>query len=182
MAQKVKVDFSDVESRGGKKGSGGRKHYPPADYHVKCVGAKLGKSGDKETPRVEVTYKIVEGKYKGGQLRDDLYLTPKSLWRLRQTLEAMGMKIPNKAVGLDVDNLKGKELAVTLDDDEYNDTVYSKVVDAFTLAEFEGSDDEDVDDVDDDDDEEDDEDEDDDEDTDDEDEDEDLEEVDLEDI
>jgi len=176
LVAKVKVDFSDVESRGGKKGSGGRKHYPPADYHVKCVSAKLGKSGDKETPRVEVTYKIVAGKQKGGQLRDDLYLTPKSLWRLRQTMEAMGMKIPSKAVNLDVDMLKGKELAVTLDDDEYNDTVYSKVVDAFTLAEFESEDDEDdVDEVDD-------EDEDEDDDEPDDDEDEDLEEVDLEDI
>lgn len=179
MATKVKVDFSDVESRGGKKGSGGRKHYPPSDYHVKCVSAKLGKSGDKETPRVEVTYKIMNGKHKGGQLRDDLYLTPKSLWRLRQTMEAMGIKIPNKSVNIDVDMLKGKELAVTLDDDEYNDTVYSKVVDAFTLTEFESDDDEDdVDEVDDDEDDEDDDETDDDEDV----EDDDLEEVDLEDI
>ena len=162
--EKVKVDFSEVESRGGKKGSAGRKHYPPDDYHVKCVAAKLGKSGDKETPRVEIEYKIVDGPHKGGSLRDDLYLTPKSLWRLRQTLEAMGMKIPNKAVNLDVNSLKGKELAVTLDDDEYDEKVYSKVVDSYHLSEFEAGD-EYADDTDDD-----------------EDEDEDLEEVDLEDI
>lgn len=137
----VPVDFSDTESRGGKKG-GSRKHYPPADYAVKCVRATLGHSGEKETPRIEATYRFTRGKLKGKEIRDDLYLTPKSLWRLRQTLEAMGLNVPSKKTNLRPASMVGKELAVSVDDDEYDGKVYSKVVDAFLLSELEEVDDE----------------------------------------
>lgn len=181
----VIVDFSDVESRGGKKGSGGRKHYPEGDYAVKVKSAKFGHSGDKETPRLEVTYIFTQGKLKGKEIRDDLYLTPKSLWRLRQALEAFGMDIPSKRSRLNPATLTGKQAAVTLEDDEYDDKIFSKVADTYSLDEFEADaedvedEDEDEDDEDDEDDEEDDED---DEEDDDEEEDEELEEVDLDDL
>lgn len=147
---KVKVDFSDTDSRGGKKGRGGRKHYPPGDYAVKCVKAELTKSSEKETPGIAVGYKILSGKYKGQEVFDTLWLTPKSLWRVRQTLEAMGIKVPSKAVNIDTSMLKNKSLAVSLDDEEYEDKLYSRVVDAFLLSELDtddeaGDDDEDED-------------------------------------
>lgn len=181
----VKVDFSDVESRGGKKSSGGRKRYPEGDYHVKVTKATIGKSGEKETPRVELELKIAEGKHKGGTLRDDLYLTEKSLWRVRQTMEAMGIRVPSKRVNIDVLKFQNKEYAVTLADEEYNDKVYSRVVDAFSLDELEEIEDSDADEVEDEDEDDEDTDEDTDDDEDDEDEDkkdEDLEDLDLDDI
>lgn len=172
----VVVDFSDSESREGKKRTGGRKHYPEGDYAAKCTKAELGKSGDKETPRVEALYKFTQGKYKGKEIRDDLYLTPKSLWRLRQTLEAMEIEVPSKKVRIDPKKMVGKEVALTLEDDEYDEKTYSRVVDTFLLSELEElAGDEDDEDLDEDDDEaDDDEDEDEDDDDDDEDEDEDA--------
>lgn len=183
--KKVKVDFGGVESRGGKKGSGGRKHYKAGDYAVKVkkvVAGKSGGDGDEGKPRLEVMYVFTTGKLKGNEIRDDLYLTEKSLWRLRQALEAMKIKVPNKAVNLDIDTMRGKTCAITIEDEEYESKLYSKVVDTFLLSELE---DDEADEDEDDDDEEDDEDEADDEDDDeddDEEEDEDLEEVDLDDI
>jgi cobalamin biosynthesis protein CobT len=179
-AEGVQVDFGEVESRGGKKGSGGRKHYPEADYKVKVKSAKFGRSGDKETPRLEVTYVFLEGKLKGKEVRDDLYLSPKALWRLRQALEAMGVKVPSKKVKINPATLVDKKCAITLEDEEYDGNVYSKVSDTYTLDDWDDS----SSDIDDDEDEdEDDEDEDDDEDDDDEDEEEDDdEEVDLDDL
>lgn len=152
-AKPVVVDFSDTETRGGKKGSGGRKHYPPGDYAVKCIRAATGKSADKETPRIEVTYRFTQGKLKGKEIRDDLYLTPKSLWRVRQTMEAMGIKVPSKKVKVDPSKFVGKTLAISIDDDEYDDKIYSRVTDSFLLSEFEDGEDDDTDDEDEEDDE-----------------------------
>lgn len=178
----VQVNFEDTESRGGKKSTGGRKHYPEGDYHVKVTTAQLGKSQEKETPRIELALQIVSGKHKGGTLRDDLYLVEKALWRVRQTMEAMGIKVPSKRIKIDVAKFKNKEYAVTLADEEYDDKVYSRVVDSFSLDELDDDEDDSVDEEDEDvEDDDEDEDEDTDEDTDDEDDDEedDLEEVDL---
>jgi hypothetical protein len=135
---KFKIDFSDVESRGGKKGSAGRRHYPPGDYAVKCTKAEIIKSSEKGTPGLALTFKILQGEHQGGELSDRLWLTPKSLWRVRQTLEAMGMKVPSKAVQIDTSSFVGKSLAVTLDDEEYEEKIYSRVVDTFLLADLEG--------------------------------------------
>jgi hypothetical protein len=132
---KVKVDFSETRSNEGKKGRA-RKHYPPGDYAVKCTSATLGKSTNKETPGIHVVYKFTSGKFKNQEVHDDLWLTDGSLWRVRQTMEAMGIKVPNKAVNIDTDIFRGKSLAVTLDDEEYEDKLFSRVVDTFLLSEL----------------------------------------------
>lgn len=132
----VVVDFSDTETRGGRKGTGGRKHYPEGDYKVKVKAAKFGHSGEKESPRLEVTYVFSEGKHKGKDVRDDLYLTPKALWRLRQTLEALGVKVPDKKAKVNPANLIGKGAAVTLEDEEYDGKIYSRVTDTYTLEDW----------------------------------------------
>lgn len=173
----MQVDFSETESRGGKKGSGGRKHYPEGDYKVKVKSAKWGRSGEKETPRLEVMYVFTEGKLKGKELRDDLYLTSGALWRLRQALEAMGVPVPNKKVKVDPNKLVGRACAITLADEEYDDKLYSKVADTYTLDDWDDSA-SDIDDDEDEDEDEEDEDEDDDEDEDEDEEDEDEEEAD----
>lgn len=172
---KVKVDFSDTESRGGKKGRGARKHYAPGDYAVKCTKAELTKSSEKETPGIALTFKIIKGKEKGKEITDVLWLSPKALWRVRQTLEAMTIKVPTKRIQIDTAIMVGKSLAISLDDEEYDEKVYSRVVDAFLLAELNSSEDEEEEETD----EEVDEDEEEETDDDDDDEDEDLEEIDI---
>jgi len=132
----VLVDFTETDSRGGKKGTGGRKHYPEGDYKAKVKSAKFGRSGEKETPRLEVTYVFAEGKVKGKEIRDDLYLTPKSLWRLRQTLEALGVKVPSKKVRVDPQKLVGKSAAITIEDEEYDGKIYSRITDTYTLDDW----------------------------------------------
>lgn len=158
----VTVDFEGTESRGGKKSGGGRKHYPEGDYKVKVKDAKWGRSANKESPRLEVTYNFTEGKLKGKEIRDDLYLSPKALWRLRNAMEAMGIQVPDKKVKVNPDKLVGKTCAVTLEDEEYEEKIYSRVTDTYSLDEWDDSasdlddDDEDDDDEDDSDDDEDD--------------------------
>lgn len=195
-----KKKSSKTTASGGKKGSvvsinmkgvEGRKagrRYKPGDYAVKIVKVEQGVSSKKKTPQISFTLAFTDGKYKGKQIMYDCYLTPDAMWRLRNTLEALGTEVPNKAYKLDLRKLKNLEMAVTIDNEEYEQKIRSRVIDTFPLSELEDLEDEDDEDEDEDEDEdddededEDDEDEDEDEDDDDDDEDDDLEEVDLDD-
>lgn len=178
----VEVNFSDTESRGGSKGMRSAQ-VPPNDYAVKVIKAELTTSSEKETPGIRVVFKITQGKYKGKELVDNLWLTKKSLWRVRQALEAMGITVPSSKFKVEPSKLVGTTCAITVDDEEYDGKVRSRVVDTFRLADFEededdgelagDEDDEDSDDDDDDDDEDSSDDDDDDEDSDDDDDDDD---------
>lgn len=172
----VELDFGETESRGGKKRSGGRKHYPEGDYAVKITRAEVGKSPEKGTPQVSVTFQFTAGKLKGKDITDQFYLSEKALWRFRNLLEAAGIKVPSKAVKVKMSMLKGKTLAITLEDEEYDEKMQSRVTDTFALSELDADDDTEIESDDDDESEDDDEDEDEDEDEDDEDEDDDEEE------
>lgn len=181
------VDFSkEVE------GGGGGTRVPENDYKVKIIKAKKERSKEKDTPGVILTLKIVEGKFAGKKMIERLWITPKSLWRLRSLLEALGMEVPKKALKIPAKKLVGKEVGATIiDDDPYNGRIKSKVgdwIDLETLSELDSDededeleDDEDEDDIDEDedsDDDDEDEDEEEDDEDEDEDEDEDLEEMD----
>jgi len=166
----ISIDFSKEEESGG-----GRVRYPEGDYHVKIIKAKATRSSEKDTPGIEVTFKILEGKKKNKQMTDTLWLTPKSLRRVRLLLEAVGVKVPKSAVNLPLKKLSGKTLWVELQDEEREgyDTRSRVAFEGFMseaeyeAAEDEEDEDEDDDDLEDDDDEDEDDDDDDDEDEDD---------------
>lgn len=150
MAKKdvIRVDFSKAEG-----GIGGVR-IPENDYRFKVVKVKKGKSSEKETPGLFVTLKVMEGKHKGKTIPDRLWLTPKSYNRLREFMEAMGLKVPNKAVDIPYKKFKGKELGGTVVDDEpYQGRIRSKIgayIDLETLEELYSEDDDEDEDFDDD--------------------------------
>ena len=158
----LRIDFSKEEDSGG----GGRIHWPEGDYHVQILKAESVRSGDKDTPGLKVTFKVLDGKKKNKTFSDTLWITPKSLVRIRLLLEAVGVKVPKSAVNLPLAKLKGKELWVELETEEKDgyDPRSRVAFRGFTSEEdYESDDDADEDIDDEDEDEEDDEDEDDDE-------------------
>jgi len=133
----VTVDFGEIEGRDGKKGSGRSAHVDPGDYLVQCTKAELTRSGgEKKTPEIKATYKIIKGKFKGKTIIDDLYLTEGALWRLRVTLEGMGINVPSSKVKVDPKKMVGKQLGVSIDDDEYDGKIRSRVIDSFLPSEL----------------------------------------------
>jgi hypothetical protein len=184
----LRIDFRKEE-----EGGGGGIRIPENDYAAKIVGAKKIRSSEKDTPGILIKCKVTSGKQKGKVLPDRLWITPKSLWRIRSLLEAIGVTVPKSVVNVPLKKLLNKELGITVvDDDPYQGRIKSKIADFIDLETLnednddeDDDDDEDVDDDDSDDDEEDedsDDDDEDDSDDDDEDDEDELDELDLDDL
>lgn len=139
------VDWSKDTSEGG-----GRRRFPEGDYKAKITKTSTGKSKDKETPYVQLSLQIVEGKYKGETITDRLYLTEGALFRLRSVYEALGKSVPSKKARMDFAKLHGGVLGITLGDDEYQKRIRSRVTDYIDLDTLAGADDDEEDEDDDD--------------------------------
>jgi hypothetical protein len=138
MANKTVVDFSGVDS------TGGRTRIPEDDYRVRVKSVRHETSNN-GNPMLLWEFEITTGKFKGKVLRDRTMLMENSLWRLKQLLEAMGISVPSKRVALDLARYPGMELGVTAVDDEYEGRISSKVSDYINIAvldEDEGDEDE----------------------------------------
>ena len=158
MAKGLVVDFKDVES------GGGRVRVPEGDYRAKVSGVKAGTSKSSGNSMLTWEFTGTAGRIKGKKLKDYTTLTAESLWKLKGLLEALGLEVPSKKLDLTplLKKAIGKELGITLGDDEYEGKISSKIQDYITveaLEDVEDDDDESENDEDVDDDEDDDEDE-----------------------
>lgn len=136
---KLTVDFSQAQ-----RASFMPMHLPEGDYPATIEKCEMAKSKSDNTDMVVYTIKVKQGLY-------PYYckLVPTQLWKLRELLEAAGMKVPSKAVQVDPARVVGKKITVTLGDDEYNGKMKSVIVSAqaFTQSMLDDEDD-DTDDVD----------------------------------
>ena len=156
-ASSTEVDFDDIEDGGG----GSRTHVPEGDYKakIKSVAFQTSQSGN---PMFVWKIVGVDGKLKAKELTEYTALTKKALWKLRDLMEASVGKAPGGKVNirklLDYcrKNVVGKEIVVTLEDDEYvNDKgktfVSSKIKDYTSIEDYDSdaddAEDEDADEV-----------------------------------
>ncbi|AXL88707.1 hypothetical protein C4J65_10490 [Streptomyces sp. CB09001] len=66
-------------------------------------------------------------------------LNTESVWKLRRLLMAVGFTVPKKRITVDGNKLIGKDIAVCLEDDEYEDGEKSVIGSVFPASEYEGS-------------------------------------------
>ena len=119
----IKVDMRGV-------GEGGGARVEPGDYIVKAKKV-APKTSEKQKPYLEFTLAIAKGSSKGTIILDRCSLQSQALWRLRNVMQAMGTKVPEKVIKIKLKTLLGKEFGVTLDDEEYKGSTRSIVVDVF---------------------------------------------------
>lgn len=129
---------------------GGRVRVPEGDYRAKILSIKQDTS-QAGNQMLVVTYQGLDGAMKGKKVKDYMALTTKASWKVRGWLKALGAKTPESEFDLPFKKLVGKEVGVTLQDDEYtNDkgksTISSKISDYLSLEDLEADDDEDDDD------------------------------------
>ncbi len=180
----MRIDFGDVPEERRQRS----RKIPEGEYKAKIVSwKKKWKDDDKSnTPYLQWTLQILEGKHKGVPFYENTSLKKDALFNLRNLIFAAtdGKKnVAGKTVNFDPDTLVGAKIGIIVEDEEYENKLRSTVADVRPLSEMEEDDEDEEEDSEEEDEDEDDEDEDEEEDDEDDDEDEeDLEEVDVEDI
>lgn len=137
---KLKVDVTGVER-------GPMEPPKPGLYRAKIKEIKVGRNKADTNDQMEVTLQIVDkGKEKGKTVRTWIQLdNPATAWKLAEFTDAIGLTKKGKKdkVSLDTDKVKGTEVQIKIDGDEYEGRYQAKVG---TIMPPASSDDEDADD------------------------------------
>jgi hypothetical protein len=134
---KLIADFTNVEQGSG----GGGARVPEGDYRVRIDDVKVGIAKSSGNTMLIWTYEITEGKHKGKKLsKDYTTLNPEALWKLDRLFQAMGRTLPRKKIDLTpiVKKLRGKELGVTVTDEEYTKDGSEKTYVSSKVSEYIG--------------------------------------------
>lgn len=125
----LQIDFTGVE--GGKRG----RRVPAGDYLLKIKDYGVGGEGDKQWLRVG--FDIMKGPV-DGEYSEMFGLGKKSLWRVRNFLEAVGFKKLKSSINkIPMEKLPGKVIGATIEDDTYDNKTKSQIQDFFSRDEFE---------------------------------------------
>lgn len=150
--KKYSVDMSGVEKERRKRGG---KRIPEADYIFKIMDCerKKNKAGDAYyfSWKLQLVTDATGGKKYAGQ--PFWYMTslkPDALFNLRNLiLAATGKNVAGKKLDFDPTSLFGKKIGGTVEDEEYDKKIRSRVVDVMPVSELSADDDDDEDDDDD---------------------------------
>ncbi len=90
----------------------------PGDYPVRVskIEQKVGKSSGK--PYLLWHLRVTDGPYKGGMVFNNTSLQPHALFALRNTLVALGLKVPKSMMELDTDHLIGMTMGISVEKDD----------------------------------------------------------------
>jgi hypothetical protein len=126
------------------KGVEGRILVPEGDYLVSVAEVTVEKGSAADY--IKWKCEIADGDYEGKALFYNTSLAPQALWNLRTWLEALGSEVPDDEMDLDLDDLVGEQLVVTVEHESYEGKRQAKIVDcqsANGAAKTEDEDDED---------------------------------------
>jgi hypothetical protein len=137
----VAVDFSEA-------GTGRIKE--EGDYLIKPIKIEL-EEGEK-AQYLAWEYEVTEGKHKGATLYNNTSLSAKSLWALRDVLEAHSINAPEKAMDLDLDDIiENAEIAgCCVELETFQGKKKARITDIFAAEDVDSSDEDDDSDDDDD--------------------------------
>jgi hypothetical protein len=129
------LDFTNVKENSGIN----PKHRPAGDYRMKI--SKVTEEPKKNAPN-EFQWIFV---FTPTDMQSAAYpyycqLDEKTLWKIRNLLIACGIQVPKKRVNVDPNRLVGKEIGVTLDDDEYEGKMKSVVTAVFPASDLDDED------------------------------------------
>lgn len=119
---KINVNFEGVEDR---------VLVPEGDYVCKVSKVEMKKSESSGYNYISWQLKIGTGTSKGQVMFHITSLKPTALFNLRNTLIACGFKVPAKAMNVDLDQLPGKLIGITVYHEEYKGKPSAKVKDVW---------------------------------------------------
>jgi hypothetical protein len=130
MAKAHALDFTDVKEGGGRFR---KTAYPPGDYPAKITKVEDAKKKADNAPMWLFSIQVKAGTY-------PYYCTfdANTLWKIRNLCVAAGVSVPRKRVKIDPNKLVGKDIGVTLDEEEYEGKMQGVVAATFPTSELDG--------------------------------------------
>lgn len=134
---KITVDFTNVEDRGARSD-----HIPPGDYLFRVEGCQLRSKKDDESSKYLNWYLGVVSPtaFKNKHLYHITSLKPEALWNLRGFLvDMLGEdKVPKASINIPLEAIvkAKKQIGGTVDDDEYEGKIRSRIVATFSPSEY----------------------------------------------
>lgn len=115
------------------------KRVPNGDYLAKIVDVKDGQSKKSDNFQWIFTIQLKDPQYGSGKYPYYCVLQENQLWKLRNLCLAAGLNVPKKRLKVNPSQLVGKTIAVTMDEEEYNDKVKSVIAATFPPSELDDS-------------------------------------------
>lgn len=109
---------------------------PNGTYKAKCINVtqEVSKGGN---PMFTWEFEIAEGEYSGKTFKSWTAITPAAMWKVAETVIALGVGQTGQVVKFKKGDVVGKFCGLVMEQDEYNGRMTSKVVRAISLAEME---------------------------------------------
>jgi hypothetical protein len=133
MARKTPIKLPGF---GGVDESGGSFHIQSGDYLMKCLSVEEGIS-KQDNEMLVFKFEGLEKAAKNRQFRLHCTLTDNSLWKLKQTLRALGLEVPDDPSDLDPSEVEDIEVIGTVTDNEYEGKVNSRLSEIRAVSDVE---------------------------------------------
>lgn len=127
MADNFEVDLTGVQSNSFT--------IPDGNYRVKCVDVEqsVSKGGN---PMFVWTFEISEGDHKGFQSKVFTAITPAAMWKVAETVIALGVGQTGSVVKFKRTDVVGKECGALIEATEYNGNTRSQISKVMSLKEL----------------------------------------------
>lgn len=121
------VDLSEVEDSS--------YAIPDGTYKAKCVDIEQGvsKTGN---PMFIWEFEIVEGDFKGRTFKSWTAITPAAMWKVAETVMALGVGQAGEVVKFKRSDVLGKLCGIVMEQDDYNGKKSSKIKSVVSVAEI----------------------------------------------
>lgn len=108
---------------------------PDGLYKVKCTDVEQGvsKAGN---PQFVWTFEVAEGDYIGREFKSFTAITPAAMWKVAETVQALGVGQTGTVVKFKRTDVIGKECGAQIDISEYNGQERSSITKVISLKEL----------------------------------------------
>lgn len=108
---------------------------PDGTYKAKCieVSQDVSKSGN---PMFVWEFEITEGQYAGRTFKSWTAITPAAMWKVAETVIALGIGQQGQVVKFKRQDVLNKECGLVMEQDEYNGKPTSRISRVISLAEL----------------------------------------------
>ena len=129
----VKVDMTDVKAGG--------VVLPEGDYTVEVNEVEMVESGASGKQYLKWEMAVTEGPHKGAKLWHNTSLQQQALFNLKGVLISCGVNVPEGKLDLDLDDLEGRIMGVTVKHEEYEGKTKARIVETFPIDDTESAED-----------------------------------------